>query len=149
MGVKLKGDLDYTIELPAKAAEAIKPGMLIAVSAGEFIKHATAEGNAAPIYADAPVNAAETAAIPDAQNVVGLVNPQKVKAILDQNQTIVVGDFLESATAAGTLQKHVPQAVDEALTNQYNVLEKAIVGMALEAVSTGGSENKDILVGRV
>lgn len=122
------------------AAAAITPGHLIQlVSAGTVQKHATASGNAFPMFAledslqgkgiDEDYAAADRVQcwIPGRGDM--------VNAILKDGQSVVAGDFVESA-GDGTLQKWV---VDS--TGDYAPAQ--IIGVVVTAVDMSGSSAVD------
>lgn len=138
--VLLKGD---PIRKEGVAAEAITPGHLLAFdSAGKLIKHATAGGNAQPMFAleeDFIGDGITTdyAADDQVQYIVGRPGDE-VYALLTTSQTIKKGDPLES-TNDGTLKKHTAQAVAEGGSATYTVYTNAIVGYAAEDKTTTAS----------
>lgn len=103
--IVLKGD--PVVDDQESAGEAITPGHLVAFSGGDLVKHASAAGHAAPMFAG---NIAEiNQGIDDdyaASDRVRLLRPRKgdrINAILATSQTITKGDPLESA-GDGTLR---------------------------------------------
>jgi hypothetical protein len=138
--VKVKNYLNIFEEFEANAA--ITPGMLVEVlSTGKLRKHATAGGNALPMFAmeDSLQGKGIDDDIDSGDKVTAWV-PQRgdhVNALLRDEQTIVIGDFLES-DGEGRLQKHVVdkqsfQSGDNAVDWALSVLPLQIIGQAVEA----------------
>lgn len=132
--IKLKKYSDIIEEYPANAA--ITPGHLIELgSNGKVLVHNSAGENVLPMFAledelqGRGINTAFAADEPVQCWVAG--RGDIVNAILTTSQTVVVGDFLESA-GNGTLQKHVPNT-DSAGGNIYGA---QLVGVAVAAVTT-------------
>jgi len=116
----------------------ITPGHLVEViSTGKLQPHGTAGGNAQKAFAVEDDLQGKTItndyAANDRVQYNVMERGSEVYAVLATNQTIDIGDPLESA-GDGTLQKHVP-------ANSAGVVEavNSIVGYALEAVTTTSS----------
>lgn len=136
--IKAKKYTDVIEEYPAAAA--ITPGHLIElISDGTVRNHATASGNALPMFAledelqgkgiDDDYAAADRVQcwIPGRGDI--------VNALLKDGQSVVAGDFVESA-GDGTLQKWV---VDS--TGDYAPAQ--IIGVVVTAVDMSGSSDVD------
>lgn len=130
-----------------KLADAtITPGDLVKRTATGVIRHATAGGNAMPMFA---VNSADQnrgidsdyAAGEDVPVVVAPRGSQIYALVAAAAAAIAVGDFVESA-GNGTVRKHTPQAVDEGGSAELNVQAAPIIGIALEAVDNSGGASK-------
>ena len=140
--VKIKKYADIIEEWIANAA--ITPGHLVEVinSSGspKVRVHATPGGNAIPMFAledEMQGNGIDTAYAADAPVQVWIAGRgDEVNALLANGQTVVVGDFLESA-GDGTLQKH---ATDSA---GVGTLSLQIVAIALENVDMSDSSGAD------
>jgi len=141
--VKLKKYLDVNVEYVANAA--ITPGHLIELMSTDKVQvHTTAGGNAVKMFA--LENELEGEGITDdfaADDRVQCwicVPGEEVYAILKDGETVVIGDFLESA-GDGTLQKYVAD-VDSSddITTIYPL---QIVAQAIEAVDMSGSSGAD------
>lgn len=123
------------------ASAAITPGHLVEViTGGEIRVHATAGGNVLPMFAleDEPQGKSITEAYAH-EDVVQVWTPTRgdiVNALLADGQTIVAGDFLQSA-GDGTLTKYVAEHWHSA--DAGTVYPLAIVGVATEAVDLSGS----------
>lgn len=141
--IKIKKYLDVVEEYVANAA--ITPGHLIEVmSTGKVRAHATAGGNALPIFAmedELQGNGIDDdySALDPVQCWVALRGEQ-VYALLANGETAVIGSWLESA-GDGTLRVHVPQVDSSA--DITTILPNNIVGMALEAVDMSDSSAAD------
>ncbi len=138
--VKLKKYLDVIEEYPAGGA--ITPGHLIALgSNGKVVVHGDAGENALQMFAleDELQGKGLNEAYAQDEPVQCWVaqRGEIVNAILTTSQTVVVGDWLESA-GNGTLQKHVPNT-DSAGTDIHG---KQIVGQAVQAVTTTGAVSR-------
>jgi hypothetical protein len=140
--IKIKKYADIIEEWIANAA--ITPGHLVEVinSSGspKVRVHATAGGNAIPMFAledELQGNGIDTAYAATAPVQVWVAGRgDEVYALLANGQTVVVGDFLESA-GDGTLQKH---ATDSA---GVGTLSLQIVAIALENVDMSDSSGAD------
>jgi hypothetical protein len=140
--IKIKKYADIIEEWIASAA--ITPGHLVEVinSAGSprVRVHATAGGNAIPMFAledemqGGGIDDAYTAAYPVQVWIAG--RGDEVNALLLDGETVVVGDFLESA-GDGTLQKHVADSAG------VGTLSLQIVAIAMESVDMSGSSGVD------
>ncbi len=138
--IKVKNYLNIFEEYEANVA--ITPGMLIEeMSTGKVRPHATAGGNALPMFAMEDSLQGKTidedyVAADQVQCWIPTRGDQ-VNALLRDEQTIVIGDFLES-DGEGRLQKHVSDAKSFQSADNYpdwtlTVLQLQIVGVALEA----------------
>lgn len=121
------------------AAEAITPGDLLQVTSdGEFEQHDVASGNQSATFALENATLGKTIAdnyaSGDTVTARQFQPGDQVYARLATSQTIVIGDYLESA-GDGTLQKWVQDS-----TGVY--VPKQIVGFALEAVTTTGTASR-------
>jgi len=132
--VIIKNYLNIFEEYEANAA--LSPGMLVELmSTGKIRKHATESGNAVPMFAIE--NRLEGKSITDAYAAadrVTVIIPQRgdeIYAQIEDEQTIAIGDFLES-NGLGYLQKHTDQDLSSEVTGTVNPLE--IVAQALEAL---------------
>jgi hypothetical protein len=115
VGYILKGGKPLnTRELPTGDAT-VKPGMLLAISAGTFIKHATQGGLSQPIFADARAGAADVVggsvasglyrptwaqviAVASGELIPGLKGPgMQVLGWLADGQSVIEGQALQSA----------------------------------------------------
>lgn len=118
-----------------KAAAAITPGQLIKYdsTAGQVIRHATAGGSAAKMFAIEDSLQGKQISDDYAQNSrVQFVHAgpgDEINAILATSQTIAVGDYLESA-GNGNLRK---------ASGEESELPSSMIGIALEAVTTTSS----------
>lgn len=135
--VKLKSYNDVQEEFVANAT--ITPGMLIELMSTEKVRvHATAGGNVIPMFA--LEDELQGDGIDDnytANDQVQVWIPTRgdqVNAIVHDGETIVIGDFLESA-GNGKLRKHGTDS-----TGDYYF---PIVGMAMAAVDMSGSSGED------
>lgn len=141
--IKIKKYSDVIEELVANAA--ITPGHLVEVmSTGKVRVHASAGGNALPMFAleDELQGRGITTAFA-ADEPVQVWVPYRgdmVYAILKDGEDVAVGDFLESA-GDGTLQKHTADAADS--DDSINILGNQIVGTAVTAVDMSGSTGAD------
>lgn len=121
---------------------AITPGELLEFSGGLVQAHSTAGGNAQPMFAVENDQIGDGidddyAADAEIKYVVGRQGDE-LQAILADGHNVSRGDALESA-GDGTLQPHVPQAVDEYGTAIYTIYGDAIVAYAAEDVDTTGT----------
>jgi len=145
--VKITAYSNIVEELEANAA--ITPGHLVErMSTGKVRVHANAGQNAVPMFAledelqgngiDDDYAAADQVQcwIPNRGDI--------VNAILKNGETIVIGDFLESA-GDGTLQKH---AADVDSSNDItSIYPLQIVGQAVAALDLSDSSAVDAVVG--
>lgn len=130
----------------AKADATITPGDLVKRSSTGVIRHATAGGNAMPMFA---VNAADQnrgidsdyASSEDVPVVIAARGTQIYGVVAASASAIAVGDFLES-NGAGGLRKHTPQAVAESGSGSYTIYANAPIAIALEAVDNSGGGTK-------
>ena len=138
--IKIKNYSNIQEEYTANAA--ITPGMLVEMmSTGKIRKHATAGGNCEKMFLieDALQGKGidDNVAAEDYVRVWVAGRGDQVNALLRDEQTIVIGDLLES-DGEGRLQKHGTdkesyQSVDNAADWALSVLPEQIVGVALEA----------------
>jgi hypothetical protein len=133
--VIIKNYLNNFEEYEANAA--LSPGMLVEVmSTGKLRKHATEGGNVAPIMF-AVEDSLQGKGITDAfvaGDQVKVWIPQRgdeVYAQLEDEQTIVIGDRLES-NGAGFLQKHIADDISSLVQGAVYPLQ--VVAVALEAL---------------
>lgn len=141
--IKIKKYSDVVEELVANAI--ITPGHLVEVmSTGKARVHATAGGNALPMFAledEMQGNGIDTDYAADAPVQVWIpYRGDMVYALLKDGQNVAVGDFLESA-GDGTLQKHVADLADS--DDAITVLSNQIIGVAVEAVDMSDSTGAD------
>jgi hypothetical protein len=136
--VKIKKYSDVVEEFEANAA--ITPGMLVEVmSTGKLRAHATALGNAFPMFAledelqgkgiddDYAAGDQVQAWIPGRGDI--------VNALLRDEENVAIGDFVES-DGEGRLRKYVAEAVLSADAQEANtILEHRIVGQVVAAVN--------------
>lgn len=123
------------------ASAAITPGHLVEViSGGEIRVHTTVGGNVLPMFA--VEDELQGKGVDDAyahEDPVSTWVPCRgsiVNALLADGQTIVAGDFLQSA-GDGTLTKYVAEHWHSA--DAGTIYPLAIVGVATEAVDLSGS----------
>lgn len=136
--IKIKKYSDVIEEITATAV-AITPGYLLELtSAGLVQAHATAAGNVLPMFAledELQGNGIDDAYAVSAKVQVWIPGRgDQVYALLNDGETVVIGDFLESA-GNGKLQKHTSASAD--------VYLNPIVGVAVEAVDMSGSSGVD------
>jgi len=130
------------------AAEPILPGMLIELdSTGKVKKHATAGGNASPMFA--LFDAFQGKDINDAYATGDKVQcwtpypGDEVNALLEDNSNIAIGAFLES-NGVGYVQAHTVETLASADAQVANtVYSRPIVGQALEAHNLTTLEGSD------
>lgn len=146
--IKIKNWSNIFEEYVANAA--IIPGMLIELmSTGKVRAHATAGGSTMPMFAledelqGNGVDTAYAAAAPVQCWIPG--RGDQVNALLDDGETVVIGDFLESA-GNGFLQKYVADVTDSAESD--NLIDHQIVAIALEAVDLESSSDTWPTAGR-
>ena len=141
--ITIKGD-PIQVELLADAA--ITPGHLVERTTTGAKVHATAGGNCQKMFAlEDEMKGGEigTAYTTSNKAQFGIFRPgDQVYAIIATNQTINVGDFLESA-GSGNLREHTP-AVDSA-SYAGTVYSNAIVGVAVSAVTTTSAVGRCIV----
>lgn len=138
--VKVKSYLDVQEEYVA--ASALYPGHLVELTEnGKIQSHNTAGGNAEKAFA--LEDALQGNGMGDeysADDIVRVWYPQRgdqVNAILDDGETVKIGDRLESG-GGGVLQKHTADTVDTPSAT-VTVYPEQIVGVALEDVNTSAS----------
>lgn len=137
--ITIKGD---GVRKEAKCAGAITPGHLVELdsTSGDVSVHSTAGGNAARAFAvedDLQGKEISDVYADNSQLLYVLFqNGDEVNALIADGETIVIGDFLESA-GDGTLRKH---DTDSAGAVEY---PEAIVAVAMEAVDMSGSSGAD------
>jgi hypothetical protein len=138
--IKLKKYLDVIWEFVANAA--IEPGMLVELMSTNKVRaHADANGNAIPMFAledelqGKGIHDAYAAG--DPVQVWVAQRGEKVYALLEDGQAVVIGDFLVSA-GNGHLRKFV--GGDSGAAEE---LPMEIVAMALEAVDASQSSGGD------
>lgn len=140
--IKLKNYLNIFEEYDAAAA--ITPGMLVQPTPGAATirKHATAGGNAITMFAyeDSLQGKGidDDYATGDKVQVWVAQRGDQVNALLRDEQSVAIGDFLES-DGEGRLQKHTADyksfgSADNAADWTLTVLPLQIIGQALEAV---------------
>ena len=143
--IKLTKHSDNIIERDAHAA--IIPGALVELNADdEVLSHDTEGGNAVPIMF-ALENTLEGKGIDDdyaAGAKVQVWIPNRgdiVYALIADEETCGIGEFLESSGTGGSLHVHVGDVGDSTTVTTQN----AIIGVALEAITAGaygsGSES--------
>lgn len=122
------------------ASEALSPGMLVEPVSGAATikKHATEGGDAIPMFAIEDAlqgKGLEDAYVAGDQVRVWIAQRgDEVYAQLEDEQTIVIGDLLES-NGGGYLQKHLPDEASEgSAAAQTTVYAQGIVAVALEAL---------------
>ena len=130
--IKLKRYLNIVNEYAAAAA--IIPGELIElIAAGTVRAHATEGGNVLPMFAlesELEGNGIDDAyAAGDKVQCQVTVRGEEVYAILEDENIVTIGDFLES-NGAGELQLHVPDPGSGGEVEYAHPL----VGIALEAL---------------
>lgn len=134
-------------ERAAAAATTLRAGMLVALnSSNQFIAHSVAQGPILPMvvlpnssHANVDVYATATQfAVGDRVKAAVPQRGDKASLWLTVSQTIVVGDYLESA-GDGRVQKYAADAATP-------VDDSKIIGIALEAVTTDGSTTSPIAV---
>lgn len=136
--IKVKKYSNVIEEFVANAA--ITPGMLVEVmSTGKLRKHATALGNAFPMFAledelqGKGIN--DNYAAGDQVQVWIPGRGDIVNALLRDEENIAIGDFLES-DGEGKLRKYVAESVTSADAQEANTIyESRIVGVAVAAVN--------------
>lgn len=148
MGVITKLGQFGVIERPAAAASAIKPGMLLQITGGEYEKHGSAGGDALPVFADARVDQsnlddfATISTYADGDSISGVYGGLTVRGWLAASQTIADHQPLQS-NGDGTLTAFVGQDLAAA---SGTVSPDRIVGYADGAITTGVGEVKPINV---
>lgn len=120
------------------AAEEVYPGMLVSInSSDQVIKHATASGNVYPmvVYEDAlqGKSVAQSYAIGDKVKIWIPQRGDVAQFLLEDGQTVVIGDFVES-NGLGMVQKHTVESVTSADAQEANTIySNPIVGQVDEA----------------
>ncbi len=145
----LKGSPIYK-ERPLKASVDITPGMLCDYDGADVKPHATAGGNASPIFAvenEIIGDDIDTAYTSDGETVkLAFCNPgAEVYAWLETGNNVSIGDLLES-NGAGALQKHTAQAVNEGGAATYTIYARGPVARAIEAQNNTSGANARIKV---
>lgn len=127
------------------AVSTIYPGALVEItSAGKVQHHSSAAQNAAIKFAledNLQGNGLDDSFSADDQ--VPVWTPQRgdmVFAVLKDEETVVVGDFLESA-GNGFLQKHVADIDSSAA--ETTIYSNVLVGIAREALDLSGSSGEE------
>ncbi len=145
--IKLKSYVNNVFEKAANAA--ITPGMLIEPMTTDKVRaHATAEGNALPIFAlEDELQGKEIDDAYAADDRVQCWIPQRgdeVNAILADGEDVAIGDWLAS-NGDGHLRKHVAETESwgESEAGAVTVSPLQIVAQALEAVDTSGSSGEE------
>jgi len=145
--VKIKKYLDIIEEY--EASEAISPGMLVEpVAAAETIKkHATEGGNAIPMFALEDElqgkGLSDAYAAGDKVQVWVAQRGEIVYAQIEDEQSIAIGDFLES-NGQGYLQEYTAQTADsdDAITVYPNkIIAQALEALDLSSLSAAGSSD--------
>jgi len=125
----------------AIANAVIRPGMLLEErSDGKVEPHGVAGGNTMPKFAvedDLQGKGIDDLYASGARVIYRTFQRgDRVWALLDHDQTVVVGDYVESA-GNGLLQKHTPPVLDSGATMYAN----PIVGKVKQAVATEDSSS--------
>jgi hypothetical protein len=144
--VKIKKYLDIIEEYIA--SEIISPGMLVELtpSATTIRKHATEGGNALAMFAledELQGKAIEDDyAATDPVQVWVPVRGEIVYALIEDEQSIAIGDFLES-NGAGFLQKYIADdfASDDDYTSHHMIVGQALAALDLSGLSAEGSSD--------
>jgi len=144
--IKLKNYSDVFEEYTAAAA--IIPGMLLEYTdAGEVQAHATAGGNAIPMFAledGLQGKGIDDSYADDDQVQVWIPGRgDQVYAILADGNTVDIGDYLES-NGAGYLQLHATdtESFESAEAGSISVYPLQIVAQALEALDLSASSGE-------
>lgn len=122
------------------AGGAVTPGHLVKEnSSNAIVVHSTPGGSAVPLFAkeNSDIGDGIDTAYASADRLLYYhCRPgDEVNAILSTSQTIVAGDFLESA-GDGTLRKHTPDTVDTTASVTATIVDRAIVAVAREGKTT-------------
>lgn len=138
--IKIKKYVDIIEELEAQES-GIKPGMLLALHTdGKVKKHAVDEGSVLPMFAlEDELQGHDIDELYDSGSPVQVwipVRGEQVLALLDDEEDITTGDFLQSA-GNGRLKKWV--ADEFAAASDVTVTPQNIVGVALESIDLGSS----------
>jgi hypothetical protein len=145
--IKIKKYSDVIEEYEAYAA--IAPGELVQIYSADDAKttvkpHATAAGNAVPMFALEDElqgrGIADTYAAGDRVQVWIPGRGDIVYAILANGQHIEIGDWLES-NGDGYLQKHVADVGDSTV----GTVQKAIIGQALESKDLSAGSDQSVV----
>jgi hypothetical protein len=139
--IKVKNYSNVIEELVANAA--ITPGMLIEqISTGKVRAHATIGGTALAMFAledELQGKTIDDAYAADNRVQCWIPNPgDQVNALLDDGETVVIGDFLESA-GNGYLQKYVADVT--ASDESDNLIDHQVIAVAVTAVDLSGSSD--------
>lgn len=123
------------------AADAITPGMLIAVgSGGTVAAHASAGGVCEKMFALEDELRSKTIdddfAIGDPVQTLIATSGSEVLALLEDGEDIAIGDKLVSA-GNGKLKEYTPAASEAVVTEEYPI------AVALEAMDMSGSSGAD------
>ncbi|TMV49370.1 hypothetical protein FE783_12705 [Paenibacillus mesophilus] len=129
----------------AAGAAGIIPGHLVTRnSAGAYVVHGTAGGNAAPTFAaeqDFLGSDINTAYASGDRVQVNYFRPgDEVYTFLDAGQNAANGAYLESS-GDGTLRVHTAPSINEGGSATVTVNTRAIVARALEAVNNSGGSD--------
>jgi len=140
--IKIKKYSDVVEEYTATAV-AVTPGYLLELTSTGAVKaHATAGGNAFPIFAledELQGNGIATNYAASAKLQCWVPGRgDEVYALLKDGETVVIGDYLESA-GNGQLQKYVADTADS--DDAITVYGLQIVAVATEAVDLSASAN--------
>ena len=148
--IVLAGKVTYPQE--ALAGEtAIKPGMLLtfgsAGTANKLIKHATANGNAVPMFADVATTPqrGSTEAIDVAYDSGETVKwfiatpGAEVYALVPASAAAIIKGNLLTSNGDGTLKLYAAQASNEGGSATYTIQVAAPVAMAAEAVDNSSN----------
>lgn len=136
---------EYTV-----ATAAVTPGMLVELASATTVKpHATAGGNALPMFAIE--NELEGEGVTDTYAVGDKIpkvwiptRGDLVWGILADGENVAVGDFLES-NGDGLLKKHVAdvESFESNEPGSITVLSNQIIGQAIEAVDIADSSGAE------
>jgi hypothetical protein len=134
-----------TVRMERVAGGTITPGHLVKLnSSNQFVVHATAGGTAAKIFAvedELQGKLITDTYLATARVQADVVQPgDEVYAILTTSQTVIIGDYLESA-GDGTLAK----AQAQASVSDGESYPNRIIAMALEAVTTTSAVSRIIV----
>jgi len=145
--IKLKNYLHIREEYTAKTA--ILPGMLVELNgtAGYVKKHSGAGKTALPMFAIEDALQGKTIdeayAAEDKVQVWIPTRGDIVYALLADEESVVIGDFVES-NGAGYLRKRVPESWESADAQAANTIyDQSIVGQVLEAKDLTSLEGSD------
>lgn len=148
--ILLAGTVTYPQEVLAGDAD-IKPGMLVTFGtggdAGRLIKHGTASGNAAPMFADVNTTPQQGSTAPidvvynDGETMKWFIaHPgAEVYALVPASASAIIkGNFLTS-NGDGMLKLYAAQASNEGGSATYTIQVKAPVAIAAEAVDNSAN----------